>query len=169
MHWLVITCIIALLLFNGSFSSAHFFGIPKSVGKYQAVFQSDPQNPLPGEDTFLNFSLLDVNRDNVFNLAVTIEVREGDNTIRTFPEKRYEFSDISQLYIFPREGTYKIVYHVNVAGDNEPVMVEYDLVVGASSGSSRSIGFVIATAVAVGVAALIITKGRAKGRLANNK
>ncbi len=88
---------------------------------------------MPGQSTTLGFSLLGNDGNNVFNVAISGEIKEGANTIYTFPEKRYEFSDVSLDYTFPREGIYKIIYHANVAGDDTPVVADFDVFVGNSS------------------------------------
>jgi hypothetical protein len=133
---------------NHHYSEAHFFGPTKSVGKYQTVFQTFPINPASGENTTLGFSLLGNDGNNVLNVAISAEIKEGANTIYTFSEKRYEFSDVSLDYTFPREGIYKIIYHANVAGDDTPVIVDFDIFVGNSSTDANwliiSIGIVLA-------------------------
>lgn len=146
-----ILVIVILSLANGV-SEAHFFGATKNVGNYQTIFQSVPEIPSPGENTFLNFSLLDLNANNVYNLMLSIEIKEGENTVHAFPEKWYEFSDISQEYVFPEEGIYKIIYSVKVAGDDNPIMVEYDLVVrSAGVVDWQIIGITAAVAIPVAI------------------
>ncbi len=128
----IVLLILSIALLGNHVSEAHFFGVTKNVGNYQAVLQTFPVIPSPGQNTTLGFSLLDTNGNNVFNVAVSTEIKEGENTIKTFPEKRYEFSDISQTYTFPREGTYKIIYHANIASDNNPVTMDFDIIVSKS-------------------------------------
>ena len=158
----IVLLIFTISLINNHISEAHFFGITKSVGNYQAIFQSFPSIPSPRESTVLGFSLLDTSGNNVFNVAVSTEIKESENTIHTFPEKRYEFSDISQAYTFPREGIYKIIYHAKVAGD-DPIVVDFDLVVLSSTNTNwQTIGITIAIAAAAGIAWLRIRKRKTK-------
>ncbi len=161
----IVLLILSISLIDNNVANAHFFGATKNAGNYQAVFQTFPVIPFPGQNTTLGFSLLDTNGNNVFNVAVSTEIKEGDNIIKTFPEKRYEFSDISQTYTFPREGTYKIIYHANVAGDNNPVTVDFDIIVSKSVPTDWQtviIAVGIAGVVAAGIVWFRVRKSRNK-------
>jgi hypothetical protein len=129
----IILLLLLVAMLTNQYSQGHFFGTPKQVGNYQVIFNTSPAIPLPEETTFLNFSLLDSNGNNVFNVALSIEIKEGEQTVHTFPEKRYEFSDITQQYAFPEEGSYKVVYNAKVAGDDALVTVDFDVTVAEES------------------------------------
>ncbi len=158
----LVLLIFSITLIGSHDSEAHFFGLTKNVGNYQAVLQTFPIIPSPRQNTTLGFSLLDTNGNNVFNIAISAEIKEGENAIKTFPEKRYEFSDISHTYTFPREGTYKISYHANVAGDNNPVTVDFDIIV--SKGIPTDWQSVAITVGIAGVVAAGIVWFRFKGK-----
>lgn len=145
-------------------SEAHFFGgATKTVGNYQALFLTYPEIPTQGDDTSLNFSLLDINGFNVVNVALSIEIRQGETTIHTFPEKWYEFSDVTQTYTFTREGNYKIIYYAKVAGDDNPVVVDFDIFVRSSTNINwQIIAIIVAVAAGAAIAGLKIVKRKIK-------
>src|SRR5574341_609839 len=167
LSYITVILLCTMLYMNHHYSEAHFFGPTKTVGKYQAVFQTFPINPAPDESVVLGFSLLGNDGNNLFNVAVSAEIKEGANTIYTFPEKRYEFSDISLAYTFPKEGIYKIIYHANIAGDDTPVVTDFDIFVGNTNagGDWLIIGVAITIAIAVTIFWLKTKKiGRASCR-----
>lgn len=92
-----------ILLLSNSTSEANFFGgQAKQVGNYQALFLSSPKIPSTGEETFLNFSLLDNNGFNVVNVALYIEIRKDENTIHMFPEKSMNSATLLRAIRSPR-------------------------------------------------------------------
>jgi hypothetical protein len=161
---IAVLLIFSTVLVSNQVSEAHFFGgATKQVGNYQALFLSSPEIPSPGDDTFLNFSLLDMNGFNVVNLVLSIEIRQGESTVYVFPEKWYEFSDITQTYKFPREGNYEIIYYSKVAGDDKPVIANFDLTVGSSTNTNWQMIVIMGViAVGGGVVALKLVKRKIK-------
>lgn len=75
---------------------AHFVGTTIYVDNYRIVFQTLPFVPYAGENSTLNFSILDENNSNIGNLyaALTIKSKAPENISR-IPYRFYEFSDIT--------------------------------------------------------------------------
>ncbi len=51
---------------------AHFFGSNKTIDNYKVVFQLIPSHPSVGENSTLNFSVLDKNNANVNNVFAAL-------------------------------------------------------------------------------------------------
>ena len=81
---------------------AHFFGISKNIDNYQIVFQPLPIVPEANENSTLNFSILDKDNANVYNVYAALVIREKNTAkvVGQIPYKFYEFSDITFPYKF---------------------------------------------------------------------
>ena len=55
---------------------AHFFGSIKQIGNYQIVFQPLPFVPFASEDSTLNFSILDKNNANAYNVYAALTIKD---------------------------------------------------------------------------------------------
>ncbi len=88
---------------------AHYFGATVNVDNYQIVFSPYPATPKAGDNsTKLNFSVLDSNGDNLYNVysALVVTEKQSGNITGQVPYKLYEFSDFSIPYTFPKPGDY---------------------------------------------------------------
>ena len=57
---------------NNHIAFAHFFGATKTIDTYQIVFQAFPFVPYAGENSTLNFSILDKDNANVNNVYAAL-------------------------------------------------------------------------------------------------
>jgi hypothetical protein len=113
---------------------AHYFGATKTVGQYQVVFSPYPSTPKAGDNsTKLNFSILDKNNNNIYNIysALVISEKQSGNIINQIPYKLYEFSDISVPFTFPKPGDYIISLQTRITDDEkynaEPMIANFDI------------------------------------------
>ena len=112
----------------------HFFGDTKSIDKYQVVFAPNPSNPAPGDNSTLNFSVLE-NNTNIYNIhaAVVITDQSGD-VVDQIPYRLYEFSDITVPYTFQDAGDYVVTLQTRIIGDEKyqagPLVTSFDISVG---------------------------------------
>jgi hypothetical protein len=117
---------------------AHFFGAANSIDRYQIVFQPLPIVPAAGENSTLNFSVLDTNNSNINNIyaALTIKEKNTGIIVKQIPYKFYEFSDISFPYKFQNNNDYKISLQTRINGDpkyqDNPLISSFDISVRAS-------------------------------------
>ena len=114
----------------------HFFGVTKSVGDYKIVFQTFPFVPFSGENSTLNFSILDKDNSNINNVYVGFIIKEKDTgkIISQIPYKFYEFSDITIPYRFQNNTKYITTLEAKIPGDPKyeakPLVVDFDFAVG---------------------------------------
>jgi hypothetical protein len=113
----------------------HFFGDTKSIDKYQVVFAPNPSNPAPGDNSTLNFSVLE-NNTNIYNIhaAVVITEKQSGDVVDQIPYKLYEFSDITVPYTFQDVGDYVVTLQTKIIGDEKyqasPLVTSFDISVG---------------------------------------
>jgi hypothetical protein len=115
---------------------AHFFGDNKTIDGFRVVFLPFPPVPVAGENTTLNFSVLDEENSNINNIfsALIIKEKESNQVVGQTPYKRYEFSDFSIPYKFSNNTKYEVTLETRVMGDPKyqakPIVASFDLSVG---------------------------------------
>ncbi|MGA7370110.1 MAG: hypothetical protein WBX01_13350 [Nitrososphaeraceae archaeon] len=114
----------------------HFFGQNISRDGYQVVFQPFPFAPMAGDNTTLNFSILDEENMNIHNIfsALIIKEKESNETIAQIPYKQYLYSDITIPYKFSNDSEYLVTLETRIIGDSkyqvQPLTATFDLIVG---------------------------------------
>jgi hypothetical protein len=114
----------------------HFFGENVTLDGYQVVFQPFPFAPIAGDNTTLNFSILDEENLNIHNIfsALIIKIKETNETIAQIPYKQYMYSDITIPYRFTNNSEYLVTLETRIIGDpkyqTQPLTATFDLVVG---------------------------------------
>jgi hypothetical protein len=117
----------------------HFFGDNKTIAGFRIVFLPFPPGPTAGENTTLNFSVLDEKNSNINNIfsALIIKEKGSNRTVEQIPYKRYEFSDFSIPYKFGNNTNYVVTLETRVMGDPKyqakPIVASFDLSVGDPS------------------------------------
>jgi hypothetical protein len=117
---------------------AHFIGTTKNVAGYQIVFQSTPRFVSAGQNTKLNFSILDKNSSNNINgiyVALIIKEKQSGIVVDQIPYKFYEFSDISISHTFQNNTEYIVTLVARINdGDQKyftrSVAADFDVSVG---------------------------------------
>jgi hypothetical protein len=114
----------------------HFFGENVTRDGYQVVFQSFPFAPMAGDNTTLNFSILDEENLNIHNIfsALIIKDKESNETIAQIPYKQYMYSDITIPFRFTNNSEYLVTLETRIIGDSkyqtQPLAATFDLIVG---------------------------------------
>jgi hypothetical protein len=114
----------------------HFFGENITLDGYQVVFQPFPFAPIAGDNTTLNFSILDAENMNIHNIfsALIIKDKESNETIAQIPYKQYMYSDITIPYKFTNNSEYLVTLETRIIGDSKyqgrPLTATFDLIVG---------------------------------------
>lgn len=114
----------------------HFFGENITRDGYQVVFQPFPFVPMAGDNTTLNFSILDEENLNIHNIfsALIIKDKESNETIAQVPYKQYMYSDITIPYKFTNNSEYLVTLETRIIGDSkyqaQPLTATFDLIVG---------------------------------------
>ena len=127
---------------------AHFFGISKNIDKYQIVFQPLPIVPEANENSTLNFSILDKDNANVYNVYAALAIREKNTgkVVGQTPYKFYEFSDITFPYKFTNNTDYIATFEARINGDpkyqDNPLVSNFDISVGNKNAFKVTIPFV---------------------------
>ena len=127
---------------------AHFFGISKNIDNYQIVFQPLPIVPEANENSTLNFSILDKDNANVYNVYAALVIREKNTgkVVGQIPYKFYEFSDITFPYKFANNTDYIATFEARINGDpkyqDNPLISNFDISVGNNNASRVTIPFV---------------------------
>lgn len=106
---------LALLLLAAKPVEAHFFGATQDIDGYQVIFAPYPSSPTIGQNSTLNFSVLE-NGANLFNVYAAIKVQD-DSTgeiILQDPYKQYEISDITIPYVFAEPGDYSVTLETRI-------------------------------------------------------
>jgi hypothetical protein len=126
-----------LLRNDGSFLAyGHFFGENVTRDGYQVVFQPFPFAPMAGDNTTLNFSILDEENLNIHNIhsALIIRDKESNKTVAQIPYKQYLYSDITIPYMFRNNSEYSIILETRIIGDpkyqSQPLTATFNLLVG---------------------------------------
>jgi hypothetical protein len=158
-------CSLYLLERDGLFFVyGHFFGENITRDGYQVVFQPFPFAPVAGENTTLNFSILDEENLNIHNIfsALIIKEKESNQTVEQIPYKQYLYSDITFPYKFSNNSDYLITLETRVIGDpkyqTQPLIATFNLVVGDQTSEyfkSIMIYFITPACVAIIVAILV--------------
>ena len=123
---------------SNNVANAHFFGATKRVDSYQVAFQTFPFVPFAGENSTLNFSILDTDNSNINNVFATLILKEKDTggIIAQIPYKFYEFSDITFPYRFQNNARYVATLEAKIVGDpkydRKPLTADFDFAVGSS-------------------------------------
>lgn len=118
------------------FAYAHFFGENITHDGYQVVFQPFPFAPMAGDNTTLNFSILDEENLNIHNIfsALIIQDKKTNETIAQIPYRQYMYSDITFPYRFSNNSEYLITLETRIIGDpkfqTQPLTASFDLIVG---------------------------------------
>ena len=121
---------------NNHIAFAHFFGATKTIDNYQIVFQAFPFVPYAGENSTLNFSILDKDNANVNNVyaALIISDKNTGKTVTPIPYKFYEFSDITFPYRFQNKSNYIATLQAKINGDpkyeSQPIIANFDINIG---------------------------------------
>jgi hypothetical protein len=114
----------------------HFFGENITLDGYQVVFQPFPTAPMAGDNTTLNFSILDKENTNIHNIfsALIIKDKVSNETIAQLPYKQYMYSDITIPYKFSNNSEYLVTLETRIIGDSkyqvQPLIATFDLIVG---------------------------------------
>jgi hypothetical protein len=158
-------CSLYLLERDGLFFAyGHFFGENITRDGYQVVFQPFPFAPVAGENTTLNFSILDEENLNIHNIfsALIIKEKESNQRVEQIPYKQYLYSDITFPYKFSNNSDYLITLETRVIGDpkyqTQPLIATFNLVVGDQTSEyfkSIMIYFITPACVAIIVAILV--------------
>ena len=114
----------------------HFFGENVTRDGYQVVFQPFPFAPMAGDNTTLNFSILDEENLNIHNIfsALIIKDKKSNETIAQIPYKQYKYSDITIPFRFTNNSEYLVTLETRIIGDSkyqtQPLAATFDLIVG---------------------------------------
>ena len=154
------------------FAYAHFFGITKNVRNYKIVFQTFPFVPFSGENSTLNFSILDKDNSNINNVyaAFIIKEKETAKIISQIPYKFYEFSDITIPYRFQNNTNYITTLEAKIPGDPKyeakPLVVDFDFAVGSSpiSFDKEVLYYVTPSVIAITAGIVIYFKSKKRRR-----
>jgi hypothetical protein len=88
-------------------ASAHLTGgIMKITGRYKIQFLVLPRNPIPDENATLNFSVQDLNSNNLRNITATITITVRNTTVFLAPRQLYAYGDFLLTFVFHQEDTY---------------------------------------------------------------
>jgi hypothetical protein len=135
----VYNCLYVFSSPQNNIAYAHFFGATKKIDdNYQIVFQTFPFVPFAGENSTLNFSILDKENANINNVyaALIIKEKETGKIVGQVPYKFYEFSDITFPYKFQNNTRYIASLQAKIAGDSRyessPMIADFDFSVGSS-------------------------------------
>ncbi len=116
-----ILCIVLM----SAFVSAHALDrkvIVRSDGEYNVQFSSDPEFPLAGRETHLDFIIWDNDGQVLTNLNIVIEVRKGSKAI-TVNALEAKPGHYSIDYIPEEPGVYRLMPIIN----NERVRIDFEL------------------------------------------
>lgn len=161
----------------GSNLYGHFFGDNKTIDGFRVVFLPFPPGPTAGENTTLNFSVLDEENSNINNIfsALTIKEKGSNRVVEQIPYQRYEFSDFSIPYKFSNNTNYVVTLETRVMGDPkyqaEPIVASFDLSVGDLSFiafRNLMLYFVTPASLLVSVSCLLVLYRRRKQRRDND-
>lgn len=112
-------------------ADAHFFGATKEVDGFQVIFAPYPDNPAIGQNSTLNFSILQ-DGANLFNIfaALTVQKSAGEFVLQE-PYRQYEISDITVPYVFEEPGDYQVTIEARIPDhekyQSQPLATTFDL------------------------------------------
>jgi hypothetical protein len=138
----------------------HFFGDTKNIDKYQVILAPNPSNPAPGDNSTLNFSVLE-NNTNIYNIhaAVVITEKQSGDVVAQVPYRLYELSDITVQYTFQNAGDYAVTLQTRIIGDEKyqasPLIASFDISVGNQIPFDELMLFYV-TPAAVAIAGIVI-------------
>ena len=141
-------------------AEAHFLGQAKNIDGYQVIFQPNPRFPTPGQNTTLNFSILQnsSNLNNVY-VAMVMKERESGKIVGQEPYKLYEFSDISIPYEFHDRADYVVTLLARIYDSKymaQPLTADFDISTGQTRTiSSNEVSLTVAP-VLMGLAGIVI-------------
>ena len=127
-----------ILSSQNNLAYAHFVGTTRTIGDYRIVFQAFPFVPFAGENSTLNFSILDKDNLNVNNVYAALIIKEKNTgrVVKQIPYKFYEFSDITFPYKFQNNSDYIATLESRISGDPKyearPLIANFDISVGKS-------------------------------------
>ncbi len=136
--FLLIIVLFSLFIAGGPLSFvppayAHFFGATKEVDGYKIVFQPYPSAPIIGTNSTLNFSVLDSDGSNLYNVytSVVITDKHTGQAVYQVPYRLYEISDVTTRYRFNNPGDYTVTVQTRIPGDGKystrPLAATFDL------------------------------------------
>jgi hypothetical protein len=107
--------VFALLMLAATPAGAHFFGATLEIDGYHVIFAPYPQNPVIGENSTLNFSVLESGH-NLFNVysAVKVQDQSTGEVIFQDPYRQYEISDITVPYVFSEPGNFEVTIETRI-------------------------------------------------------
>ena len=143
---------------------AHFFGATKNIGNYKIIFQTFPFVPFAGENSTLNFSILDKDNSNINNVYAAFVIKEISisRVVYHTPYKFYEFSDITVPYKFQNNTRYVTTLEAKIPGDPKyeviPLIADFDFAVGSSpvAAFNQIILYYVIPAVILGVIVVVV-------------
>jgi hypothetical protein len=131
---LLLIAVLVAFAAQANLAYGHFFGATKNIDRFQVVFAPFPPNPEPGDNSTLNFSILE-NNSNIYNIhAAVVIAKKSGNIVDQIPYRPYEFSDITIPYSFNDTGDYVVTLHTRIIGDEKyqasPLEASFDISVG---------------------------------------
>jgi hypothetical protein len=130
---------------NNHIAFAHFFGATKTIdNNYKIVFQPMPSILYVGDNSTLNFSILDKDNANVYNIFSTLIISDKNTgkIVTQIPYKFYEFSDITFPYRFQNKTNYIVSLQAKINGDpkyeSQPIVANFDVNVGDAAPTTIS-------------------------------
>jgi len=99
----------------------------KIAGSYRVQFATFPSQPIPGSSITLAFSIQDLELHDVQNVTTSFVIIFGDKILHETPEEFRETGDFTYNYVFPYEGTYKLL--LTISQGDEETRVEFSLAV----------------------------------------
>jgi hypothetical protein len=130
---LLLFAVLVAFAVQSGLAYGHFFGATKNVDRFQIVFAPFPQNPVPGDNSTLNFSILE-NNSNIYNIHAAVVIAKSGNIVDQIPYRPYEFSDITIPYSFNDTGDYVVTLYTRIIGDEKyqasPLEASFDIYVG---------------------------------------
>ncbi|AFU57228.1 MAG: hypothetical protein QXX64_01840 [Nitrososphaera sp.] len=161
--FLFIALVAAAATTQAGLAYGHFFGDTKNVDRYQVVFAPNPSNPTAGDNSTLNFSVLE-NNANIYNIYAAVMITDqSGRVVDQVPYKLYEFSDITIPYSFRENGRYTVTLQTRIIGDEKyqssPLEASFDITVGLIPFDELMLFYVTPAAVAIaGIAIYLHSK-----------
>lgn len=120
-------------------ASAHLTGgLTKITAKYKIQFLVLPKNPLPGENATLNFSVQDLDSNNLRNITASITITLHNVTTFIAPRQLYDYGDFLLEFVFLREGTYLLT--IAVFDRNQSYPADFEITVSRMNRRLSQIG-----------------------------
>jgi hypothetical protein len=156
---------LVLLFFAAKPADAHFFGAAKEIDGYQVIFAPYPENPAIGEDSTLNFSVLEGGA-NLFNVHAAVKVQDSSTgeLVLQEPYRQYEISDITVPYVFAQAGDYTVTIETRIPEhekyQSQPLVATFDISVFSGPPLDELLIYYVApaTAAAAGIVVYLHSK-----------